>query len=96
MGEKGKNANLLKLNGKKIISFHLSKTLHKPNNCVKFQNFLSKNIKIIPHFVFKMLNFVIFKHKSENHENMEIAQGVLGNYALVFKKKFLYFIMYVL
>ena len=30
-----------------------------------------------------MLNLVIFKHKSENYENMEIAQGVFGNYALV-------------
>ena len=32
-----------------------------------------------------MLNLVIFKHKSENYENMEIAQGVLGNFALVFQ-----------
>ena len=30
-----------------------------------------------------MLNLVIFKQKSENCCNMEIAQGVLGNYALV-------------
>ena len=42
--------------------------VHKPNNCVKFQNFLSMNINIIPHFVFKILNFqiVIFKHESED------------------------------
>ena len=32
------------------------------------------------------MNLVILKHKSENYENMEIAQGLLGNY----------FIMYVL
>ena len=30
-----------------------------------------------------MLNLFIFKHKSENYCNMEIAHGVLGNYALV-------------
>ena len=30
-----------------------------------------------------MLNLVIFKHQSKNYENMKIAQGVLGNYALV-------------
>ena len=30
-----------------------------------------------------MLNLVIFKQKSENYWNMEIVQGVLGNYALV-------------
>ena len=30
-----------------------------------------------------MFNLVIIKHRSENYWNMEIVQGVLGNYALV-------------
>ena len=30
-----------------------------------------------------MLNLAIFKHKNEKYWNMEIAQGVLGNYVLV-------------
>ena len=31
------------------------------------------------------MNLVIFKHKSEKYWNMEIAQGVLRNYALVYE-----------
>ena len=57
--------------------------LHKPNNCVKFQNFLSKNIKIIPDFVFKNVELSHFQAQERKCENMEIAQGVLGNDALV-------------
>ena len=53
MGQKRKKCEVLKFNDKKIISFHLSKMLQKPNNCVKFQNFLSMNKTIISHFVFK-------------------------------------------
>ena len=36
MGQKEKKNEFLKLNGKKIISFHFSKMLYKPNNYVKF------------------------------------------------------------
>ena len=72
------------------------KTLHKPNNCVKFQNFLTKIIQIIPHFVFKNVELSHFQVQERNYENTEIPQGVLGNYALVSKIFVYYFIMYVL
>ena len=35
--------------------------LHKPNNCVKFQNCLSMSIKIIPQFVFKNVELSHFQ-----------------------------------
>ena len=56
---------------------------HKPNNFVNFQNFLSMNNFLFHILSLEMLNLAIFKHKSEKYWNKEIAQGVLGNYALV-------------
>ena len=55
MGQWGKKekkkCEFLKLNDKKIISFHLSKMVHKPNNRVKFLNFLSMNKKKLFHIL---------------------------------------------
>ena len=61
MGKKRKICKSLKVKDEKIILFHLSKTLHIPNNCVKFQNFLTKITKIIPHFVFKNVELSHFQ-----------------------------------
>ena len=66
-----------------FASLHLSKIFRKHKNNLKFKNFLSVNIKLFHIFYLKLLKLVISKNNNEYFWNMETAQDVLSNYALV-------------